>query len=68
MLRVTLPSGKRYTYADHRANSAHALARKTGGKIEKIGPVGGGMVRPAICIHGEDANICERGACDEFVR
>jgi hypothetical protein len=68
MLRVTLPSGKVYTFRDYKANSAHALARKTGGQIEKIGNIGGGMVRRPVCIHGDDAMLCERGACDEYVR
>lgn len=68
MIRVTLPSGKVYTFRDHNANRAHDLACKAGGRIEKIGPVGGGMVRAAVCIHGDDANICERGACDEYPR
>lgn len=66
MLTVTLPSGKSYTYRD--AARARALADRTGGTLSYGDrPMRTWDVRPGatICVHGDDALHCERGACDE---
>lgn len=45
--KVTLPNGKSYTYGPGKAAQAHALAQKTGGKVQVIGQ------RPSkVCICG----------------
>ena len=72
MLTVTLPSGKRYTFAARNAARARALADRTGGTLTTDRPAWAAapMARDVaygatVCPHGDDARYCERGACDE---